>query len=120
MTIKVEIPYVPEQLSKNRMIKFSSTKMGRKAYKDPAVLKFHADMAWLLSLQKVPSLSKAKTHVGIMVYRPDMRSDPANFIDSILDIVKTGIGVDDRWFSVSLDWELAPKPKARIVVTVSQ
>lgn len=53
-----------------------------------------------------------------MVYRPDMRSDPANFIDVILDIVKVAINIDDRWYAGSWDWCI-DKKNPRVEVSIS-
>lgn len=61
----------------------------------------------------------AKIHVGIMVYRPDMRCDPQNFVDSICDAIKVGIGRDDNIYAVSVDWELDIE-KPRIEIEVEQ
>lgn len=62
---------------------------------------------------------KFKTHVEILVVRPDMRADPANFIDGICDAIKTVIGVDDRYYSLEVDYEL-DRDKPRIDITISQ
>lgn len=72
-----------------------------------------------LGLKRFICNPEQKVNVDILVVRPDMRADPANFIDAILDIVKRVIEIDDRWFAVSLDW-LLDKPTARIEVTVRQ
>ena len=65
------------------------------------------------------SWENVKTYVDIMVYRPDMRCDPANFVDVILDAVQAAIGVDDRWYAGSWDW-LIDKENPHIVVEVRQ
>lgn len=60
-----------------------------------------------------------KIYVDIMVYRPDMRTDPVNFVDMICDAVKRGIGIDDNIYAGSWDWELV-EGKGEIVIVVRQ
>ncbi len=60
-----------------------------------------------------------KTVVRIMVYRPDMRADPINFLDVICDGVKVGLGIDDNLFAAVVDWELEPGNPG-IVIEVEQ
>lgn len=60
-----------------------------------------------------------KIYVDIMVYRPDMRTDPVNFVDMICDAVKRGIGIDDNIYAGKWDWELVDPP-GEIVITVRQ
>lgn len=60
-----------------------------------------------------------KTYVKIIVYRPDMRSDPSNFEKAIVDGIKLGIDVDDRWYEVETQWKLDSE-KPRIEITVWQ
>lgn len=60
-----------------------------------------------------------KTWVRIMVYRPDMRSDPINFMDVIADGIKVGLGIDDNMFAVVVDWELE-KGNPGITIEIEQ
>lgn len=61
---------------------------------------------------------KTKTRVTIFVHRPDLRGDTQNFVKGILDAVAGAIGVDDRYFAHSVDWEMSKK--GTIVVEVTQ
>ena len=60
-----------------------------------------------------------KTHISLKVYKPNNRSDAANFLDTILDATQIGIGVNDRFFSGSFDWEI-DKLNPRFEITISQ
>jgi Holliday junction resolvase RusA-like endonuclease len=61
-----------------------------------------------------------KVWLDIFVQKPNQRGDAANFLDLICDAVKTGISVDDRWFSIDrLDWEIV-KDNPRIFIGVGQ
>lgn len=62
---------------------------------------------------------KTKTKVGIYVYRKDYKSDVQNLIKGILDAVASAIGVDDRYFSVRVDWDISDKPHVCVGVTQS-
>jgi len=64
-------------------------------------------------------IQQKKTWVKIMVYRPDMKSDPINFLDVIADGVKAGLGIDDNLFAAVVDWELDPGNPG-IVIKVEQ
>ena len=60
-----------------------------------------------------------KIYVRIKVYRPDLRSDPQNFVDTICDAIKAGIGRDDNVYAVSVDWEF-DEDNPRIDIEVEQ
>jgi hypothetical protein len=62
---------------------------------------------------------KEKINVHIYVFRPDMKGDPVNFQDVILDGIKIGIGIDDNVYECSTTWEV-DKTNPRVVITVSQ
>ena len=61
-----------------------------------------------------------KTWVNIMVFRPDLKADPVNFLDMIVDGIKVGIGIDDNLYSGSWDWKLVDESEKRIEIEVSQ
>lgn len=44
-----------------------------------------------------------KLEVTLLVYRPNPSHDPQNYVDSMLDIIKKGIGVDDKYFRTTVD-----------------
>lgn len=65
---------------------------------------------------------KRKVHVDILFHRPDMRSDPDNFLKLILDSIKDVIGVGDNWYAPSMDWQIVlvsagENPRFEITVT---
>lgn len=63
---------------------------------------------------------QSKVYIDILVEKPNMRGDAVNFLDSIMDAIKKGIGVDDRWFSIGrLDWQIS-KVDPKIWVTIKQ
>lgn len=61
----------------------------------------------------------ARIHVDILVVMPRFLSDAVNYVDTICDAVRDGTGVDDKWFSCSVDWDV-DKERARIEVRLSQ
>jgi len=113
MRIKISIPY-SAALLKNRMWRHGK---GR-TYLNPATKK-EIEAIGIEIKSKGVAWEKRKIWVCIKVYRPDMRADPCNFIDAILDGVKVGTGVDDRYYSGLWDWEL-DKDNPRIEITVDQ
>ena len=116
--IKIEIPYMIT-LSKNQshrniaINKRVPTKAYTKALKAIAIL-----IKGQMNKSKV-SFTEGKVWLNIMIYRPNMRGDPANFIDALCDGVKGALGVDDRYYSVNLDWVL-DKDNPRITIEVRQ
>lgn len=113
MQVSITIPYI-SCLSKNQMWK--KDKNG-KIYLNPATA---AEMdAIAMQLPSYDWQPKVKVHVEIMVYRPNFYMDPPNFVDTIVDAVKVGIGVDDRYFAGKWDYEL-DKLNPRIEITVRQ
>jgi hypothetical protein len=66
-------------------------------------------------------LDKHKTWVKIYAYRPDFKSDIHNFEECICDSLKDAIGIDDRYFSLIIDWCLdIEKINPRIEIEVWQ
>lgn len=64
--------------------------------------------------------TKKKVYLHIVVHKPDMRSDAVNVIDTICDVVKKVIGVDDRYFAIALcDWCI-DKEHPRIEIGIAQ
>ncbi len=111
MKASITIPY-NTVLSKNVMWRHAK---GR-TYLNPATKAEIDAIAWEL---KGGAWRKSKLFVDIMIYRPDMRSDPVNFLDAIIDGIKVATGVDDNLYSGSWDWEL-DKENPRITITISQ
>lgn len=62
---------------------------------------------------------KRKVFCYVYIAKDTMRADPCNLLDGILDGVKQGIGVDDRWFSGSWDWNI-DTINPRIEITIFQ
>jgi hypothetical protein len=63
---------------------------------------------------------KGKVWLDIMVQKPDNKGDAVNVVDTICDIVKHAIGIDDRYFSIRrLDWEIV-KTKPMIFIGIGQ
>ncbi len=109
----IEIPY-NTILSKNRMWRHGR---GR-TYINPGTKAEINAIAVLLKACRC-QWEVRKLFVHVMVYRPDMRADPVNFLDAILDGVKVATGVDDRYYSGSWDWKL-DKGNPRIEIEVKQ
>ncbi len=61
-----------------------------------------------------------KVWLDIFVTMPSRSSDAINVLELVADGVKTGIGVDDKWFSIRrLDWDIN-KHDPLVTVLVSQ
>lgn len=58
-----------------------------------------------------------KVHLAITVWKPNNRMDAINLIDGIADIIKEVIGVDDRYYALSLDWFISKEPNIQVRIT---
>lgn len=100
-----------------------NTKSKKKIYSNPKTQAEIDAISWELKRVRAQDLAwdgKRKIRVDIMIYRPNLKLDPQNTVDTICDGVKMGIDVDDNVYSGSWDWELVKKGEERIVITVSQ
>lgn len=77
-------------------------------------------LAKLIQVQRVLWLPDTKMKISLMVERPDMRADPANFIDGLLDGIKRGTKVDDRYYAVGVDWVLKRGEMGALLLAISQ
>ena len=102
MKAKITVPY-DTALSKNAMHGFGR---GKVYVKGPTQAAMDA-ISYLIRPQCYGyKWTDEKIYVQIMVYRPDMRGDPQNFVDTVCDAIKVGIGRDDNIYAVSVDWAL--------------
>jgi len=62
---------------------------------------------------------KSKIWLTIRVFKPNHRLDAINFLDGIADGIKNAIGVDDRYYSATIDWAI-DKEKPRIEIFIRQ
>lgn len=62
---------------------------------------------------------EAKTLVTIRVFKPNHRMDAVNFLDVVCDCVQKAIGINDHWYSASVDWEI-DRANPRIEIEVGQ
>jgi len=77
---------------------------------------------WLIKQQLILTgwvAKKEKTFVEIHLYKPTQRGDSANFVDSVLDVVKDAIMVDDHFFVPSAPWSV-DRIEPRIEITIWQ
>lgn len=99
------VPFNPF-LSKNRKLK---TGRGR-VYVDPkhraACMAVETACARAMCEYDKSKLPRTKTFIRIHTFKPDNRSDCVNLIDGICDAISTPLGVNDRWFSAMIDWEI--------------
>ena len=118
-SFRFEIPFV-KSISKNRVF-FAGMGQGHPIMKRRGSAdKVQSAIALVVSAKvgNVP-WPKQKTWLDIIVQKPNHRSDALNVIDTLADGIKEGIGIDDRWFSISLlDWEIV-KENPMILVQVS-
>jgi len=61
----------------------------------------------------------AKTQVSVMVWKPDNRMDAVNFLDVISDCVQKACGLNDKWYSATVDWAI-DRENPRIEIEVGQ
>jgi len=65
----------------------------------------------------VPFKPKTKTWLNLKVFKPNNRSDAVNFVDGISDALKKAIKIDDRYYSMIIDWEIdKEQPRFELVV----
>lgn len=62
---------------------------------------------------------EGKIRVDIYAYRPDFKFDVQNAVNPICDAVKLAIGIDDNVYATSTDYEMVPKGKERIQITIT-
>lgn len=62
---------------------------------------------------------EVKTMIDIRVFKPNHRMDAVNFLDVISDCVQKACGLNDHWYSASVDWEI-DKVNPRIEIEVTQ
>lgn len=62
---------------------------------------------------------KVKTLVSIRVMKPNHRMDAVNFVDVVCDCVQKASGLNDRFYSLAVDWEI-DKANPRIEIEVGQ
>ncbi len=61
-----------------------------------------------------------RVYLDIMIHKPRNTVDAINFLDAVADVLKTVIGVDDKWYGIkAIDWTL-DKANPRIVVKIYQ
>ncbi len=63
--------------------------------------------------------TKRKLHVALMVFKPTHRMDAINFGDVICDAVQDATGLNDRWYTLEVDWAI-DRETPRIEITISQ
>ena len=118
MEIKVTIPY-DTCLSKNQTHYNVSV---RKRVRTKAYVEMLKVIDALIK-KEMSRLSIAfhtrKVWVDIMIFRPNMRADPINFLDALSDAVKGAISIDDRYFAGSWNWVI-DKQNPRIEIIISQ
>ena|SRR3990167_6475935 len=117
LNIKISYPF-DSSLSKNRMHRFN--RFGRKYLAcRPQMEALTLAIAFQKAKNRVQYAPGRKVMIGLMVYLPNHRSDSQNYLDVILDAVQKAIGVNDRWFCGSWDWEI-DKKNPRFVVNIQQ
>ena len=55
--------------------------------------------------------------IEIMVHRPDGRTDPQNYLTVLSDIIQEALGVNDRYYRITVDGDIRPdNPEFEIVI----
>lgn len=116
-----EVPVVDwAAWSKNRTWRQNAVGRGPPVRLSPAAVRARRDLSRLVraSLRRWPRHDRL--WVAVDVVRGDLRGDPANCLDGVLDAVRDAVGRDDRHFAVwSLSWSLDPRD-ARLRVWVGE
>lgn len=117
--LRIKIPYTAD-LSKNRIWSFSSRGRGHVYIRKDRKRKMEALSLRIQTACQERPFFQGKVWLDILVQKPDHRSDAVNMVDTLCDVVKKGIGVDDRWFSIRrLDWQIVKNDPA-IYLGISQ
>ncbi len=107
------LPYSSD-ISKNKKFEYRTSKVKSVKYAR------YQRLVAMTFKQFCKQLTKNKVWIFISVYRPDMRSDPTNFIEGILDGIRIVCpNVDDNYFSTICDWHM-DKEKPRFEITIIQ
>ena len=115
-TIEIEIPYTAD-LGKNKMKGFARGHyFTSKVYKDACASL--SNIVWGKAVGQ--KWKKEKIWVEIFLQKSRINSDVANFVDGIADSIKTGLGIDDQWYSFKLDWEYEKGIEPYIIITIKQ
>lgn len=73
----------------------------------------------LISENKI-QVAQNKVWLDFFIEKPDFRGDAVNFVDSLCDAIKMGVGIDDRWFCVgTIDWRIV-KVDPKIYIRIGQ
>jgi hypothetical protein len=114
--IEIQIPYT-SGLGKNKKVGFAKGHYyTKKEYRDAC--KSLSDIVWGKS--RGQKWLKDKIWVEIFLQKERNNSDVCNFVDGIADAIKTGLGVDDQWYSFKLDWEYEKGVSPYILITIIQ
>lgn len=115
--IQVELPY-SSFLSKNKM-GFARRGNMIAHYKLKETCELQDQIVLLIQSQK-PKFVQGKVWVEILVQKPQLRGDAANYVDRICDAIQTAIGINDSWFSLKMvDWQIVRKDP-KIVIGIGQ
>lgn len=116
-TLKITYPFQPS-LNKNKMWKtnlFGGQYFACRPQMEALVLAIASQKA----KNRIQFAPGRKIMVDLMVYLPNHRSDSQNYLDVILDAVQRAIGINDRWFCGSWDWEI-DKKNPHFEIAISQ
>lgn len=106
-----------KSLSKNKRYIGRYNKIISKEHKEARAEAAHACGVGMVShcCESIPQ--KTKLYITMDVYKPDNRMDALNFIDDFIDAIEPVIGVNDRYYALTLDWYI-DKERPRIECSV--
>ncbi len=71
------------------------------------------------AFQNYPLRERVKLMVHIHMYKQDNRMDCINFVDGLCDALQDAIKINDRYYSLSIDWSI-DKTYPRFEMEISQ
>lgn len=115
--IQFDVPYTPHA-SKNRKFAYRGKKFQNPQYKafvQTVTIKTNNQCA----LQNALFKDRQKLWVNLVLVKTKrmVRTDAANFLESVCDGIKLALNIDDCWFAGSFDWELGAEPLIRLTLS---
>lgn len=103
--------------SKNQLYKRGRS--GR-TYLNPLAKPAYEEISEWIASQPI-QIFQGKIHIEAILYKHRAKLDAPNFVDWLSDSLKGPLGVDDQWFSISIDWAMAPMNDApTIAIKITQ
>lgn len=108
--LEATIPFIPRLMSKNAIYTISQGENNKPQIILRRQIRHTKNIIYTLLKQylkpfKVEQSDRIKVFIKITIFRKNFNFDPVNAVDLICDIIKDLIQIDDRYFSITVDWE---------------